>query len=61
MIKQPLPDLSLFYYWENFNYVLGYVKKQYQNLLSESEILFIQNFENLPKANKRQALDFELY
>jgi hypothetical protein len=52
MIKQPLPDLSLFYYWENFNYVLGYVKKQYQNLLSESEILFIQNFENLPKESQ---------
>ena len=30
MSKQPIPDLSTFYYWENFNYVLGYVKKQYQ-------------------------------
>jgi hypothetical protein len=28
------------------------VKKQYQNLLSESEILFIQNFENLPKESQ---------
>ena len=49
MIKQPIPDLSPFYYWENFNYVLGYVKKQYQNLLSDSEILFIEEFENLSK------------
>ena len=52
MIKQPVPDLSPFYYWENFKYVLGYVKKQYQNLLSESEIIFIQDFENLPKESQ---------
>jgi hypothetical protein len=52
MIKQPIPDLSTFYYWENFNYVLGYVKKQYQNLLSDSEIIFIQDFENLPKESQ---------
>jgi len=52
MIKQPIPDLSPFYYWENFNYVLGYVKKQYQNLLSDSEILFIQEFENLSKESQ---------
>ena len=52
MIQQPIPDLSPFYYWENFNYVLGYVKKQYQNLLSGSEIIFIQDFENLPKESQ---------
>ena len=52
MSKQPIPDLSTFYYWENFNYVLGYVKKQYQNLLSDSEILFIQEFENLSKESQ---------
>lgn len=52
MIQQPIPDLSPFYYWENFNYVLGYVKKQYQNLLSDSEIIFIQDFENLPKESQ---------
>jgi len=52
MSKQPIPDLSTFYYWENFNYVLGYVKKQYQNLLSDSEIIFIQDFENLPKESQ---------
>lgn len=52
MIKEPIPDLSPYYYWENFNYVLIYVKKQYQNLLSESEILFIQNFENLSKESQ---------
>ena len=58
MIKQPIPDLSPFYYWENFNYVLGYVKKQYQNLLSDSEILFIEEFENLSK--KAQCLYLRL-
>lgn len=52
MIQQPIPDLSPFYYWENFNYVLGYVKKQYQNLLSDSEIIFIQDFENLTKESQ---------
>lgn len=52
MSKHPIPDLSPFYYWENFNYVLGYVKKQYQNLLSDSEIIFIQDFENLPKESQ---------
>jgi hypothetical protein len=52
MIKQPIPDLSPFYYWENFNYVLGYVKKQYKNLLSDSEIIFIHDFENLPKESQ---------
>jgi hypothetical protein len=52
MTNQSIPDLSPYYYWENFNYVLAYVKKQYQNLLSESEILFIQNFENLPKESQ---------
>ena len=52
MIQQPIPDLSPFYYWENFNYVLGYVKKQYQNLLSGSEIIFIQDFENLSKESQ---------
>jgi len=52
MIQQLIPDLSPFYYWENFNYVLGYVKKQYQNLLSDSEIIFIQDFENLPKESQ---------
>ena len=52
MSKQPIPDLSTFYYWENFNYVLGYVKKQYQNLLSDSEIIFIQEFENLSKESQ---------
>jgi hypothetical protein len=52
MIKEPIPDFSPYYYWENFNYVLSYVKKQYQNLLSESEILFIQNFENLSKESQ---------
>ena len=52
MIKQPVPDLSPFYYWENFKYVLGYVKKQYQNLLSESEVVFIQDFENLSKESQ---------
>jgi len=52
MMKQPIPDLSTFYYWENFNYVLGYVKMQYQNLLSDSEIIFIQDFENLPKESQ---------
>lgn len=49
MLKRPLPDLSTYYYWENFNYVLGYVKKHYQNLLSESEIEFVRNFERLSK------------
>jgi hypothetical protein len=52
MSKKPISDLSTFYYWENFNYVLGYVKKQYQNLLSDSEIIFIQDFENLPKESQ---------
>ena len=52
MIQKPIPDLSPFYYWENFNYVLGYVKKQYQNLLSDSEITFIQDFENLSKESQ---------
>lgn len=52
MSKQPILDLSPFYYWENFNYVLGYVKKQYHNLLADSEIIFIQDFENLPKESQ---------
>lgn len=52
MTQQPIPDLSPFYYWENFNYVLGYVKKQYQNILSDLEISFIQDFENLPKESQ---------
>lgn len=52
MSKQPIPDLAPFYYWENFNYVLGYVKKQYQNLLSDSENSFIRDFENLPKESQ---------
>lgn len=52
MLKHPIPDLSPFYYWENFNYVLGYVKKHYQNILSDSETNFIGEFENLSKESQ---------
>jgi len=52
MNKQPIADLSTFYYWDNFNYVLEYVKKQYQILLSESEISFIRAYENLSKESQ---------
>ena len=33
-------------------YVLGYVKKYYQPILSDSEIVFIQDFENLSKESQ---------
>jgi len=52
MTQYPTPDLSTFYYWENFNYVLAYVKKQYQNLLLDEETCFIQDFENLSKESQ---------
>jgi hypothetical protein len=44
--KNP-PDLPPKYYLDNFLYLLDFVKKLYQSILSESETNFLEAFENL--------------
>lgn len=35
------------YYWDYFNYITVYIQKHYQNLLSDSEKLFLSHFQSL--------------
>jgi len=41
-----------FYYLENFQFVLHWVRQRYRDLLTEAESAFIEQFEQLPIASR---------
>ena len=49
-------NLSSDYYWDNYQFVLRYIKKHYENLLIEPEIEFLNQFDLLSKSAQRLYL-----
>lgn len=43
-------NLSSIYYWDNYQFVLRYIKKHYKDLLFEPEIDFLNQFDLLSKS-----------